>query len=110
EAVPRESGLRTSSLRGIAHLSNIFAIESFMDELAKKRGIDPAAFRRDLVKTNPRATHIIDTVTRMADWGRRRDGSALGFTYMNYSGTQIALVAEVALDRKTGALRVPKIW
>jgi len=46
----------------------------------------------------------------MADWGRRRDGSALGFTYMNYSGTQIALVAEVALDRKTGALRVPRIW
>jgi CO/xanthine dehydrogenase Mo-binding subunit len=79
EAVPRESGLRTSSLRGIAHLTNIFAIESFMDELAKKRGIDPAAFRRDLVKTNPRATHIIDTVKRMADLGRKRDGSALGF-------------------------------
>ena len=53
-----------------------------------------------LVKTNPRATHIIDTVTRMADWGRKRDGSGLGFTYMNYSGTQIALVAEVMLDRK----------
>ncbi len=55
EAVPRESGLRTSSLRGIAHLTNIFAIESFMDELARKRGVDPATFRRDLVKTNPRA-------------------------------------------------------
>jgi isoquinoline 1-oxidoreductase beta subunit len=110
EAVPRETGLRTSSLRGIAHLTNIFAIESFMDELAKKRRIDPATFRRDLVKTNPRATHIIDTVTRMADWSRKRDGSALGFTYMNYSGTQIALVAEVALDRRTGALRVPRVW
>src|SRR6267154_456676 len=56
EAVPRESGLRTSSLRGIAHLTNVFAIESFMDELARKRGIDPATFRRDLVKSNPRAT------------------------------------------------------
>ena len=55
EAVPRDSGLRTSSLRGIAHLTNIFAIELFMDELARKRGIDPATFRRDLVKTNPRA-------------------------------------------------------
>ena len=108
EAVPRESGLRTSSLRGIAHLTNIFAIELFMDELAKKRGIDAAAFRRDLVKTNPRATHIIDTVKRMAEWDRKRDGSALGFTYMNYSGTQIALVAEVVLDRESGALRVPK--
>jgi isoquinoline 1-oxidoreductase subunit beta len=110
EAVPRETGLRTSSLRGIAHLTNIFAIESFMDELARKRGVDPATFRRELVKTNPRATNIIDTVKRMADWGRKRDGSALGFTYMNYSGTQIALVAEVSVDRRSGALRVPKVW
>ncbi|HEX9464276.1 MAG TPA: molybdopterin cofactor-binding domain-containing protein, partial [Alphaproteobacteria bacterium] len=110
EAVPQVSGLRTSSLRGIAHLTNIFAIESFMDELAKKRGIDPAQFRRDLVKSNPRATAIIDTVIRMSEWGKKRDGSALGFTYMNYSGTQIALVAEVAVDRKTGDLRVPRIW
>ncbi len=110
EAVPRESGLRTSSLRGISHLTNIFAIESFMDELARKRGVDPAAFRRDLVKTNPRALHIIDRVARMADWGRKRDGSALGFTYMNYSGTQIALVAEVSVDRKTGVVRVPNVW
>ena len=110
EAVPRESGLRTSSLRGISHLTNIFAIESFMDELARKRGIDPAVFRRDLIKTNPRALHIIDRVARMADWGRKRDGSALGFTYMNYSGTQIALVAEVTVDRKTGVVRVPNVW
>jgi isoquinoline 1-oxidoreductase subunit beta len=110
EAVPRESGLRTSSLRGISHLTNIFAIESFMDELARKRAVDPAAFRRDLVKTNPRALNIIDRVARMADWGRKRDGSALGFTYMNYSGTQIALVAEVTVDRKTGVVRVPNVW
>ncbi len=110
EAVVRESGLRTSSLRGISHLTNIFAIESFMDELARKRGIDPAAFRRDLVKTNPRALHIIDRVAHMADWGRKRDGNALGFTYMNYSGTQIALVAEVSVDRRTGVVRVPNVW
>jgi isoquinoline 1-oxidoreductase beta subunit len=110
EGVPQESGLRTSSLRGIAHLTNIFAIESFMDELARKRGIDPATFRRDLVKGNPRAVNIIDTVNRMGEWGKKRDGSALGFTYMNYSGTQIALVAEVSVDRKTGELRVPKVW
>jgi isoquinoline 1-oxidoreductase beta subunit len=110
EAVPRESGLRTSSLRGIAHLTNIFAIESFMDELARKRAADPAAFRRDLVKGNARAVAIIDHVSRMAEWGKKRDGSALGFTYMNYSGTQIALIAEVKVDRGSGQLRVPKIW
>jgi isoquinoline 1-oxidoreductase subunit beta len=110
EAVPRDTGLRTSSLRGIAHLTNVFAIESFMDELARKRGIDPATFRRDLVKSAPRATAIIDKVANMAGWGKKRENSALGFTYMNYSGTQIALAAEVSVDRKTGAIRVPNIW
>src|SRR5947209_12672993 len=110
EAVPQESGLRTSSLRGIAHLTNVFAIESFIDELARKRNVDPAVFRRDLVKSSPRAVTIIDTVSRMAEWGRKREGSALGFTYMNYSGTQIALVAEASVDRNSGAIRVPKIW
>jgi isoquinoline 1-oxidoreductase subunit beta len=110
EAVPRDTGLRTSSLRGIAHLTNVFAIESFMDELARKRGIDPATFRRDLVKSAPRATAIIDKVANMAGWGKKRENSALGFTYMNYSGTQIALAAEVAVDRKTGAIRVSNIW
>jgi isoquinoline 1-oxidoreductase beta subunit len=110
EAVPRDTGLRTSSLRGIAHLTNVFAIESFMDELARKRGIDPAAFRRDLVKSTPRATAIIDKVANMAGWGKKRENSALGFTYMNYSGTQIALAAEVTVDRRTGAIRVPNVW
>jgi isoquinoline 1-oxidoreductase beta subunit len=110
EAVPRDTGLRTSSLRGIAHLTNVFAIESFMDELARKRGVDPAQFRRDLVKSAPRAVAIIDKVADMAGWGRKRDDSALGFTYMNYSGTQIALAAEVTVDRRTGAIRVPNVW
>src|SRR5215471_18411416 len=110
EAVPRDTGLRTSSLRGIAHLTNIFAIESFMDELARSRKADPPDFRRDLVKGNARAVHIIETTRRMADWGKKRDGSALGFAYMNYAGTQIALIAEVSVDHKSGVLRVPKVW
>jgi isoquinoline 1-oxidoreductase beta subunit len=110
EAVPQDSGLRTSSLRGISHLSNIFAIESFIDELARHRSVDPAEFRGDLVKSNPRALNIIGRVAAMADWGRKRAGSALGFAYMNYSGTQIALVAEVTVDRKTGVVRVPNVW
>jgi hypothetical protein len=52
---------------GIAHLTNIFAIGSFVNELALKRGIDPAALRRDLLKGNSRAVNIIDTVSRIAD-------------------------------------------
>jgi isoquinoline 1-oxidoreductase beta subunit len=110
EAVPQETGLRTSSLRGIAHLTNIFAIESFIDELARRGGADPAAFRRDLVKTNKRALDIVDRVARMAGWENQRNDSGLGIAYMNYSGTQIALVAEVSVERASGKLDIPKVW
>jgi len=46
----------------------------------------------------------------MADWDRKRNGSALGFSYMNYNGTQIALATEVTVERKTGVVRVPNVW
>ena len=62
-----------------------------MDELARKRGIDPATFRRDLVKSAPRAIAIIDKVANMAGWGKKRENSALGFTYMNYSARRSRL-------------------
>ena len=46
----------------------------------------------------------------MANWGRGRDATALGFAYMNYSGTQIALIAEAAVDRGSGRVRIPNVW
>ena len=110
EAVPRDSGLRTSSLRGIAHLTNIFAIECFMDELARKRGSRSGGVPARAGQVQSAATHIIDTVDAHGGVGRKRNGTALGITYMNYSGTQIALVAEAAVDRGSGAVHVPKIW
>ena len=110
EAVPQDSGMRTSSLRGVAHLSNLFAIESFMDELALKRGSDPLAIRRALIASSPRDLAVIDSVTRMAEWDRKRSDTALGIAFTNFAGTSIALVAEAAVDRASGAIHVPKIW
>ena len=110
EAVPQSSGIRTASLRGVAHLSNIFAIESFMDELALKRGVDPAAFRRSLLAGSPRGLAVLDAVLRMSDWSRKRGDTALGLGFQEYAKTLIAEVAEVSVDRKSGAIRVHNIW
>jgi isoquinoline 1-oxidoreductase subunit beta len=110
EAVPQTSGIRTASLRGVAHLSNIFAIESFMDELALKRGVDPAEFRRGLLAGSPRDLAVLDTVLRMSDWSRKRGGTALGLGFQEYAKTVIAEVAEVSVDRASGAIRVHNIW
>lgn len=110
EAVPQDSGIRTSSLRGVAHLSNLFGIESFIDELALKRDIDPVAFRRTLVASSPRSLAVLDSVTRMSDWSRKRQDTGLGIAFADFAGTLIAAVAEAAVDRTSGAITVPKMW
>jgi isoquinoline 1-oxidoreductase beta subunit len=110
EEVPQDSGMRTSSLRGIGFGQNKFAIEVFIDELAAKRGVDPVAYRLDLLKDAPRARAVVEAVAKMADWGRKRDGRGLGFAYIDYSGTQVAMVAEVSVDRAHGDIKVHTIW
>src|SRR5579864_775522 len=110
EAVPQDSGIRVASLRGVAHLSNTFAVESFMDELALKRGVDPAAFRKSLLTNSPRALAVLDAVMHKSGWGRKRGDTALGIGFQEYAKTLVAEVAEVSVDRKSGAIRVHNIW
>src|SRR3989441_1081407 len=79
EQLYRDTGVRTNPLRGISFTANRFVTESFLDEIARKRGIDPVAYRLDLLKDTPRGIKTVERVARMADWGRKRDGRALGF-------------------------------
>lgn len=110
EAVEMDAGMRTSALRAVGVGPNKFAIESFLDEVAVKRGIDPVAFRLELLKDSPRGRHVVEEVAKMAEWGRKREGRGLGFAYINYSGSQLAAVAEVSVERATGRIRVHNFW
>jgi isoquinoline 1-oxidoreductase beta subunit len=110
EQVSQVTGIRTSSLRAIGVGPNKFASEVFLDEVAVKRGIDPVALRLELLKKEPRGRAVCEEVARMADWGRKRDGRGLGFAYCDYTGTQLAAVAEVSLDRASGRIRVHNFW
>ena len=60
--------VRTSSLRSLGAFLNVFAIESFMDELAEAAGADPAAFRLAHL-TDPRARRVIEEVTAASGLG-----------------------------------------
>jgi len=55
-----------------------FASESFIDEVAATRGLDPVFFRLQLLEDMPRGRKVVDTVAEMSNWGRARDGRALG--------------------------------
>ncbi len=110
EQLYRDTGVRTNPLRGISFVANRFATESFLDEIARKRGIDPVAYHLELLKNTPRATKVVERVAQMADWGRKRDGRALGFAYLDYSGSQVAGIAEISLDRGSGQIKVHDFW
>jgi isoquinoline 1-oxidoreductase subunit beta len=110
EHLYRDTGVRTNPLRGISFLANKFAAEAFMDEMARKRGVDPLAFRLELLKGTPRAYKAVERVAQMAEWGKKRDGRALGLSYIDYSGSQVAGIAEVSLDRRSGQIKVHNFW
>ena len=110
EQLYRDTGVRTNPLRGIGVTANKFATEAFMDEVAHKRGVDPLAFRLELLKGTPRAHKVVERVAQMAEWGRKREGRALGLAYIDYSGSQVAGIAEVSLDRATGQIKVHNFW
>jgi isoquinoline 1-oxidoreductase subunit beta len=82
EQLYRDTGVRTAPLRGISWTANKFAVETFIDEIAVKRGTDPVAYRLELIK-DPRARRVIETVANLADWGKKRDGRGMGFAFLN---------------------------
>jgi len=106
----RDTGVRTSPLRGIGFTANKFVTEAFLDEIAAKRGIDPVALRLELLKNTPRGRKVVERVAEIANWGRKREGRGLGFAFIDYSGTLTAGIAEASIDRSNGQIRVHNFW
>ncbi len=102
--------IRTSSLRALGAHLNVFAIESFMDELAAAAGADPVRFRLAHL-TDPRARRVLTQAAYMAGWDTRGrgDGTGYGAGVARYSGVAgyCAAVAEVEADTD---IRVRRLW
>ena len=96
-----ETPLRTSAMRALGAYTNVFAIESFLDELAATVGADPLEFRlRHL--SDPRAVAVLEEAARAASWGTELpedSGRGIGFARYKDRGAYCAVVAEVAVDR-----------
>jgi len=116
-----EASLRTSSLRSLGAYANVFAIESLMDEAAAAAGIDPVEFRLRHLH-DERAHAVIKAVAKRSGWradspgdGGRGDNRTLrgrGIAFARYKNhaCYCAVVAEVEVDRISGAVRVTRAW
>jgi isoquinoline 1-oxidoreductase beta subunit len=60
----------TGFWRGVGCNNNVFAIECFMDELARKAGKDPIDFRRSMLGKNPRLLAALNLVAEKSNWGQ----------------------------------------
>ena len=69
-----EVPMRTSSLRGLGAWANVFAIESFIDELAEIAGEDPVSYRLSLL-SDPRPRRVVETAARMSGWFEQRQAA-----------------------------------
>jgi CO/xanthine dehydrogenase Mo-binding subunit len=106
--------IRVSALRTLGAYANVFAVESFMDEMAALAKADPVAFRLAHLK-DPRAKAVIDKVAAMAGWkageaGNLSRGRGIGFAKYKNLACYVACIAEVAVDRASGKVRVSHIW
>jgi CO/xanthine dehydrogenase Mo-binding subunit len=110
----KEMPLRVSSLRTLGAYANVFALESFMDEVALAAGVDPVAFRLAHL-TDARAKAVIEAVAKKADWlpGQKGgDGKGRGVAFAKYKNlaTYVAVIADVEVDRASGAVHVPRVF
>jgi nicotinate dehydrogenase subunit B len=92
--------VRTSSLRGLGALPNVFALECFMDELAERAGVDPVAYRLSLL-SDPRARHLVENVAGRCGWASRGptgSGHGLGLAWSRYKNKAAYACVAVELD------------
>jgi isoquinoline 1-oxidoreductase subunit beta len=99
----------TGFWRGVGPNNNVFAIECFMDELARKAGMDPIDFRRGMLESKPRFKAALDLVAEKSNWGtplpaRTGRGVCLQPSFASF----IATVVEAEVDEH-GAVHLRRV-
>ncbi|MFT5196497.1 MAG: nicotinate dehydrogenase subunit B, partial [Candidatus Promineifilaceae bacterium] len=110
------SPLRTSSLRTLGGYTNIFALESYLDELAYAAGVDPVEYRLRHM-TDPRARAVIEMAAEKAGWQPRtkpslnKKGKGRGFAFNQYKNIQsyVAMVVDLTVDPESGKIKLDKV-
>jgi CO/xanthine dehydrogenase Mo-binding subunit len=100
--------IRTSAMRALGAFTNVFAIESFLDELAVAAGADPLAFRLAHLD-DPRAVAVLEAAAERAGWGAPlpvERGRGIGFARYKDKGAYCAVVAEVRVDHEVHVERL----
>ncbi len=104
-----EMPIRVSALRSLGAYANVFAIESFMDELAAAAGADPLEFRLAQLG-DERAREVLEAAAARAGWAQRgRDageGMGIGFARYKNVAAYAAVIVTATVDDATAQVRL----
>ncbi|MGB7008960.1 MAG: molybdopterin cofactor-binding domain-containing protein [Pseudolabrys sp.] len=104
-----EAPVRTSALRGLGAMPNVFALECCIDELAERAGQDPVAYRLSIT-ADARARAVIEKVAAMAKWNAGAPvGRGRGIAFARYKNRAAysAVVVELSVDED---IRLHHVW
>jgi nicotinate dehydrogenase subunit B len=104
-----EMPLRVSSTRSLGACPNVFAVESFIDELAHAAGVDPLAYRLRFLK-DERARAVLAACAEKFDWAgyKKKDNRGRGIAFARYKNLAafFAVAIEIEINRGNGRIRV----
>ncbi len=105
-----EMPVRVSALRALGAYHNVFALESFMDELALAAGADPVEFRLKHL-ADERAKDVIRMAAQKFGWkagAKAASGRGYGFAFARYKNlaAYCAIALEVMADPDRKKIRV----
>ncbi len=105
--------LRVSAMRSLGAYHNIFAIESFMDELAEAAGADPVEFRLRHMK-DTRARAVIQAAADHFGWSKgasSQPGQGRGFAFARYKnlGAYCAVALDLTVEHETGRVQIGRV-
>jgi nicotinate dehydrogenase subunit B len=107
-----EMPLRVSALRALGAYANVFALESFMDELALVDGADPVEFRLRHLE-DPRAMAVVETAAERFGWSSDPlpPNHGRGFAFARYKNlaAYLALALELEVTPETGRVWVRRV-
>ena len=110
-----DAPLRQGSYRALAATANVFARESFLDELALAAGTDPLSFHMEHL-SDERLGAVLETVAERYEQLRDSNGAngdgllrGAGIACGTEKGSFVAACVEVEVDRAAGRYRVVQI-
>jgi isoquinoline 1-oxidoreductase len=113
-AIPVETGISVGYVRAVAPNYTFFAVETFVDELAKLAGVDPLQYRLAMLGGAPRLARVLKLAAERAGWGsplppNTGRGIACVTAQEKKTPTWTASVVQARVDPATGAVQVEKI-